>query len=90
MVLKNKVIYRVVLLVALLQVDSVLAATFLATVTGEEAVQAAEEYTGRGKVLSTNQATSEQGRDVYRVKILMPSGVLRTVVVDAETGNVVE
>lgn len=81
---------RMLLLILLLQTGEISAAPLLAMITGEEAVVAAEQYTGKGKVLSSAQVISETGRVTYRIKILVPPGVLRTVIVDAETGVVVE
>lgn len=87
--LKNSLIFPMLWL-ALFQTGPIKADFFLAAITGEEAILAAEQYTGKGKVLGTTQVMSEEGHIIYRVKILMPSGVLRTVIVDAETGGVVE
>jgi len=50
-----------------------------------EATDLVQKRTG-GRVLST-QAVREQGRDMYRIKVLTPQGEVRIVLVDAATGN---
>ena len=39
-----------------------------------------------GKVLSARQSRSDGGAVVYRVKILTPAGVVRTVLIDGRSG----
>lgn len=84
------VLLGLMLAFVLFQSNRTEASLLLAAITGEEAVLVAEQHSGKGKVLGTMQEMKEDGRIVYRVKILMPSGVLRTVVIDAETGGVLE
>lgn len=87
---KNQTYCLLMLLLALFQSDKISADLLVTALTGDEAVLVAERYTGKGKILGTTQVVSDTGLTIYRVKILMPSGVLRTVVVDAETGGVLE
>lgn len=57
----------------------------LAQVDGAGAARIVERSTG-GKVLSVDRQ-ERKGRIVYRVKVLLPEGRVRTVMVDAETGR---
>ena len=50
-----------------------------------EAADLVQRQTG-GRVLSA-QASNEQGREVYRIKVLTSSGEVRVVLVDASTGS---
>jgi uncharacterized membrane protein YkoI len=50
-----------------------------------KAAAAARAATG-GKVLSVH-AARDDGRAVYRVKLLLPGGRVRTVTVDADSGH---
>ncbi|NIP71982.1 MAG: PepSY domain-containing protein [Gammaproteobacteria bacterium] len=58
------------------------------TVTDEEAAELARRATG-GRVLSVKRAARD-GRTLYRVKVLTRGGVVRSVFVDPQTGEVVE
>jgi uncharacterized membrane protein YkoI len=49
-----------------------------------EAVQQVRQETG-GRVLSADE-TSKDGRRVYRIKVLTPSGHVRVYVIDAQSG----
>lgn len=84
------IMIMILLLILWLQTGEISAAPFSAMLTGEQAVVVARQYTGEGKVLSSAQVINETGHVMYRIKILVPPGVLRTVIVDAETGAVVE
>jgi hypothetical protein len=57
----------------------------LAQIDGAGAARIVERSTG-GKVLSVNRQ-EKKGRIMYRVKVLLPEGRVRTVMVDAETGR---
>lgn len=57
----------------------------LAQVDGAGAARIVERKTG-GKVLSVDRQ-ERKGRIMYRVKVLLPEGRVRTVMVDAETGQ---
>ena len=50
-----------------------------------EAAEMVQRRTG-GRVLSA-QASNEQGREVYRIKVLTGTGEVRVVLVDASTGG---
>ena len=56
-----------------------------ARVSLSEAAERVQKSTG-GRVLSA-QAVREQGRDLYRIKVLSPQGEVRIVYVDAATGS---
>lgn len=58
---------------------------WLAAVDGAGAARIVERNTG-GKVLGI-QRQEKKGKTVYRVKVLLPEGRVRTVTVDAETGQ---
>lgn len=49
-----------------------------------EAVQQVRQETG-GRVLSADES-SQDGRRVYRIKVLTPSGHVRVYVIDAQSG----
>jgi len=57
----------------------------LAEMDGSSAARLVERKTG-GKVLSVHRQ-EKKGRVQYRVKVLLPEGRVRTVSVDAETGQ---
>lgn len=57
----------------------------LAEVDSSSAARIVERRTG-GKVLSVHRQ-EKKGRVMYRVKVLLPEGRVRTVSVDAETGQ---
>lgn len=58
------------------------------SVTGEQAADLARRATG-GRVLSVKRVVRD-GRTLYRVKVLTQGGVVRSVFVDAQTGEVAE
>ena len=58
----------------------------LAEMSGNGAARAVERATG-GRVLSVHREENN-GRVVYRVKVLLPEGRIRVFIVDAETGSV--
>jgi len=60
--------------------------SWLAAVDGSTAARIVERRTG-GKVLSVNRQ-EKKGRVVYRVKVLLPEGRVRTMTVDGETGGI--
>lgn len=60
----------------------------LAQVSIEKAIKKAKSKYG-GKVLSAKEIRSK-GPLVYKVKLLLPSGRVKTVFVDGETGEVFE
>lgn len=57
----------------------------LARLDAASAARIVQRRTG-GKVLAVDQ-TDRGGRILYRVKVLLPEGRVRTVTVDAETGQ---
>lgn len=59
---------------------------WLAAVDSSGAARIVERRTG-GKVLSVHRQ-EKKGKTVYRVKVLLPEGRIRTLTVDAETGGV--
>ena len=63
-------------------------ANWLAKVTIEEAIGKAKEKYG-GKVLSAKEIESK-GPLVYKIKLLLPNGRVKTVFVDGESGEVFE
>ncbi len=56
----------------------------LAQISRDEAAATAQRMAG-GRVLSVDKARAG-GREVYRVKVLTPSGEVRVISVNAETG----
>jgi uncharacterized membrane protein YkoI len=58
----------------------------LAAVNRDQAAAAAQRATG-GRVLAVEQAQAG-GRQVWRVKVVTPSGEVRVVLVDVATGQV--
>jgi uncharacterized membrane protein YkoI len=54
-------------------------------VTLNEAVQQVQHETG-GRVLSA-ETIKQNGRMVHRIKVLTPSGQVRVVMIDAQTGS---
>lgn len=65
--------------------QGVIAPIMLAEVDSSGAARIVERRTG-GKVLSVHRQ-EKKGRVVYRVKVLLPEGRVRTVSVNAETGQ---
>ena len=62
-----------------------IAPLLLAQIDGAGAARIVERSTG-GKVLSVDRQ-EKKGRIMYRVKVLLPEGRVRTVMVDGETGR---
>ncbi len=56
-------------------------------ISADEAARVAFEVTG-GQVVNVQGQPNRQGRYVYRVRVLMPNGRVRDVVVDGQTGQI--
>ncbi len=59
---------------------------FAQSISADEAASIAQDRSG-GQVLSVQGQTNRQGRYVYRVRMLMPNGRVRDVVVDGQQGR---
>lgn len=75
---------RALLLVSLLAVLA-MPVQALSRVSPDEAAAIARRESA-GRVLAVEKASSG-GREVYRVKVLTPSGEVKVILIDAETGN---
>lgn len=63
-----------------------LAAPFALAIDRDQAAARAQQATG-GRVLAVDEA-QQDGKPVYRVRVLTPAGEVRVVVIDARTGKV--